>query len=584
METAPPPETRLSRAAPFLLILAGLAVYMNAFGVPFVFDDRSAIVDNPQIRRIWPPWRFLDAPPTTVSGRPLLSLTFAVNYAAGGLDPRGYHATNVGLHILSALLLYGVLRRTFLSADARISPAAREGSAFAAALLWLVHPLQTESVTYIVQRAEALAGFFLLSTLYLTIRAFAAPGASGRWLAAAVGACGLGMTAKEIMVAAPVLVFLYDRTFVSGSFRKAVRRRPLFYAALASTWLVLVPLVFGGHHVEVTRRIVSAGNATPWTYLLTQPEVLLHYLRLAAWPTGLCLDLGWPVAERLRDVWPQAAALAGLLAATAWGVVRRRAWGFWGAWCFLILAPTSSVVPLNDPAFEHRMYLPLVGLLAPAALTARRTLEGRSRAARAAALAAPALLLGVLAVDRNRDYRSSFSVTREAVRQRPLGARARVGMAVASFEAGDLLRAEHQARKAVARAPGLASAWNILGSARAGLGRAEEALACFQAAADLRPEDPDARANIGVALAALGRREEAKAAFRAALAREPTHANAHLNLAKLLLAEGARAAGERHLRAVLALFPDHPRARAALAALPREGPPPQSPSPAGRVE
>ena len=183
----------------------------------------------------------------TVSGRPLLNLTLAVNYALGGLNPWGYHAINLAIHILAALTLFGVLRRTLAvwgvgcgvrgeeshdtarSTSRTPHPTPHTFLAFAIALLWAVHPLQTELVTYIVQRAESLCGLFYLLTLYCFIRGASRPPSPGRrtslWYLAAVVFCFLGIATKEVMVTAPVMVFLYDRTFFASSFRQSLRQR-----------------------------------------------------------------------------------------------------------------------------------------------------------------------------------------------------------------------------------------------------------------------------------------------------------------------------------------------------------------------
>jgi len=169
----PSASRRLILLAAGLIVLAAVAAYHNSFAGIFLMDDVDAIVANRTIRQLWPIWEVLSPPCNgeTVGGRPLLNLTLAINYAVSGLDVWSYHAVNLVIHIAAALLLLGILRRTFLA------PALRDrfGSAatplaLASALLWAVHPLQTESVTYIVQRAESLMGFCYLLTLYCVIR------------------------------------------------------------------------------------------------------------------------------------------------------------------------------------------------------------------------------------------------------------------------------------------------------------------------------------------------------------------------------------------------------------------------------
>ena len=155
-----------------IIILAGVAAYSNSLSGPFIFDDHPAIVDNPTIRRLLPIWKPLCPPGTgiSVSGRPVLNLSLALDFAVSGFHVRGYHVTNLAIHLVAALLLFGIVRRTVCKFSEQLPELAASKTAvfiaLAVALLWAVHPLQTESVTYIVQRAESLMGLFYLLTLY----------------------------------------------------------------------------------------------------------------------------------------------------------------------------------------------------------------------------------------------------------------------------------------------------------------------------------------------------------------------------------------------------------------------------------
>ena len=233
------------------LVLAGAAAwaYRNSLTAPFVFDDVMAIERNETIRHLWPPDALLHpAFDTSVSGRPVLNFSFALSHALGGGRIEGYHAGNVLIHVLAGLALFGIVRRTLARRAVPEEPEAGALLAFAVALLWLVHPLQTESVTYVIQRAEALMGLFYLLTLYGLVRAAdrEAAGKPGTpWLVASVLCCLLGAATKEVTATAPVLALLYDRTFVGGSFREAWRRRRAYYLALGSSWVLSAWLVLG---------------------------------------------------------------------------------------------------------------------------------------------------------------------------------------------------------------------------------------------------------------------------------------------------------------------------------------------------
>jgi hypothetical protein len=171
-------------------------------------------------------------------------------------------------------------------------------------MLWVVHPLQTQSVTYVWQRCESLMGMFYLLTLYCVIRSDASARARW-WSAGAVESCALGMASKEVMATAPVVVLLHDRVFLAGSWKELGRRRWGLYAGLAGTWSILAALLLSGVAQEGVWRaswLETRQSIPPWSYLLTQAGVITHYLRLAFWQDPLCLDYGygWPMARAVR--------------------------------------------------------------------------------------------------------------------------------------------------------------------------------------------------------------------------------------------------------------------------------------------
>lgn len=442
-----PPRWKIWGAAA-IIVAAGLAAYANSFQGPFVYDDTTSIPKNPHIRRLWPIWEAMRAPPQqTVAGRPILSLSLALNYAACELDVRGYHAGNLIVHVLSAVVLFGLIRRTLLTDRMR----ERFGGASLAlgltcALIWAVHPLQTSSVTYIIQRAESLMGLFYLLTFYCAARGFAS--LRGRWwYAAAVASCVLGMGTKEVTATAPLLVLLYDRTFVSRSFREAIRRRWGLYLALASTWGLLAALMATAPHSE---SVGFGFDITALDYARTQCNaIVLYYLKLSFFPHPLVFDYGWPIARRFVDFAPAGLALAVLLIATAAALRYRPEWGFLGAWFFLILGPSSSFLPIaSEVAAEHRMYLPLAAVVAcvvtGAYLLGRRAFGERALPRRLTACAltgAVVLTLSVLIARRNLDYRTKVSIWEDTIEKRPDNHRAHNNLGVAYWESDQLDRA-----------------------------------------------------------------------------------------------------------------------------------------------
>jgi hypothetical protein len=366
-----------------LIALSGLLVYANSFSGPFVLDDVASIVENRQIREWWNVSGILTSErELPVAGRPLVNASFALNYALGGLDVRGYHALNLAAHIACALLLFGIVRRTLQWPDTYVASDDRPlDLAFAVALIWALHPLNTEAIDYLTQRTETMMAFFYLLTVYASIRAAGMSSWKG-WPVAAVLACASGMACKESMVTAPVMIALYDRVFVYDSTARAMRARWRLYAGLAATWLVLVWLMSTGP------RIYSAGfsaGVSPWTYLLNQTVMIVRYLRLAVWPSSLVVNYGWPMPLGLRDALPQALTVVALLGVTIAALVRSPPLGFLGAWFFITLAPTSSIVPIaTEVGAERRMYLPLIPIVALVVVGGTRVWDaaGRLRARR----------------------------------------------------------------------------------------------------------------------------------------------------------------------------------------------------------
>ncbi|MCH6564125.1 MAG: hypothetical protein IH800_17090, partial [Myxococcales bacterium] len=418
-------------------------VYANSLDGAFILDDDQNIEDNRRIRSLDNLNEILSV------GRPLVELSLALNYAYGELDPAGYHVFNILIHILVGLTLYGVVRRTLLLPRLR----ERFGTsshwlALAIGLLWTVHPLTTQAVTYVIQRGESMGSLFYLLTLYCVIRGSQAKRPRrGYWYATAVISAGVGMACKAIVITAPALLLLYDRVFLSTSTREVLSRR--FRVHLGVLLIVLgVGAGVGILQTIVTRipeprepsetRLSIGRAASPMEYYRTQPEILLHYLSLAYWPADLCLDYKWEPSEDLRRILVTSAAVATLLAATCLALWLTPALGFLAASIFVLLVPTFLNWRL-ELAFEHRMYLPLAALIA---LTIFVGLWLLSRLGRFLKLRQSAVLgvggvavliatlgLGARTISRNEDYASRVSMYREIVRVRPQNPRAHYNLA-----------------------------------------------------------------------------------------------------------------------------------------------------------
>ncbi|MDQ5978091.1 MAG: Tetratricopeptide repeat protein [Verrucomicrobiota bacterium] len=556
-----------------LVVVAVIAVYAGSLRAPLLFDDRGAITENTSIRRLTTALR----PPTdgsTATARPVLNLSFALTYKLSGAEPWGHRAGNIALHAAAALALLGVARRLFQ----RVLPDAAPSLATGLALLWAVHPLQTESVTCVAQRTEVLFGFFCLLTFYAFLRGtdcrggqrLSGPGDSALidrrhsqtqspWLALSVVACLLGMGSKEVMVSAPLLVLLADRTFVARSFAAAWRARRGYYCALAATWLLLLVLVLGAGGTRGSAAGLGLGVSW-WTYLLKQAEALVLYLKLSFWPHPLVLDYGTAVTQSVAEVWWQGLLVWSLVGGTLWSLWRRPALGFAGAVFFAILAPSSSVVPLiTQTVAEHRMYLPLAAVLALALVGLHRLAGPRAWLG----WGAVALVFAGLTVARNHDYRDALVIWNDSVAKYPSSARAQHNLAVELLNRGRAAEAVDHAARSASLSPGYVPAHYTRGLALLELGRADEAAARLQAAVKLGPAHADAHLALGNALVRANRPAEAVASFRTSLELKPA-ADAHHNLALALAALGRSAEAEQELRSAVTADPGLAAARRRL--------------------
>jgi protein O-mannosyl-transferase len=549
-----------------LVVLAGLLTYSNALSGPFIFDDFGTIVRNPHVRELWRPDQVLLPPAhTAVAGRPLVHLSFAINYAVAGLDVTGYHVVNVALHLLCGLLLLGLVRRSLdIVGPVPILPYRSRDVALAVALLWTVHPLNSEAVNYVTQRTELMMALCYLMTLYASVRALRSPFRS-RWQAVAAIACAVGAACKETIATAPLLVVLYDRCFVFGTFTAAFRDRWRFYGALAASWLILAVLV------ATNGQTFSAGFATaevsPRTYLLNQPPMLVRYLWLSFWPQSLVLYYGWARVVSIADIWLSGSFIVVLLLVTVIALIRRPRLGFLCAWVFVTLAPSSSVIPVaTEAGAERRAYLALAAIVMLAvigagSLLSRFVRRSGGNATSPTPLAATAVVLIVAALlaartmMRNREYTSALTLAQSVLERWPTAnAHYLVGTELAA--AGRQYEGIAHLRQAVGGYP---PGRYDLGSELLKIGKLDEGIEQLQ----MFVRDESGLVATRSAYIRLGRAFEAKQdwagaieQFRKILLVTPADAEAHGLLADALAGQQTFAEAIPHYRRYLEAFPN----------------------------
>jgi Flp pilus assembly protein TadD len=553
---------RFGPLLPVLLVaIGGLLAYSNTFHVPFVFDDETEIVSKPLIRDLgnylgsWAGYGHN-------ANRVLGYFTFALNYRANGLEPPGWHAVNLAVHLGAALLVHALVVLTFRTPWLRRSAlaASHRAVALAAALLFVAHPIQTQAVTYVVQRLTSLSTLLYLAAVVLYAHwrlareAGSARGPAGLARFAAVLAVALlAMKTKEIAATLPLAIALYELAFFEGSWRTR-----LAWLAPVLAMLVVVPVSTFGLHRPVGQILSDVSDLKVQTamtrldYLRTELAVIATYLRLVVLPVGQNLD--WDFPKYSSFVAPRV-LLAGLLhlallatVAVAWGGRTARRFGrtfdpaarlvsFGILWFFLALSVESSIVPIVDVLVEHRVYLPSAGLFsaiaAAGALAARRLAPRRWAAATIAAAVALSAVLGVATWRRNAVWGTELSIWADAVSKSPRKSRPH----------------------------------DNLGLAYVHLDRVPEAFAHFQEAVRLDPTNVRAWNNLGVASAKLGHTDDARVAFQAALRLDPEHAESIYNLGRILLVqEGRYAESIPYFERAIRIRADYAEAYASLAA------------------
>jgi tetratricopeptide (TPR) repeat protein len=539
------------------LTLAVFGAWANALNAPFVLDDSINITNNLTIRGFgsdFAPWYPPDY--TSLSGRPLTNLSFAVDYALWGLNPAGFRAVNMALHLFCAFLLMGIARRTFTIEDFPAFMRQRAALlAFGTALLWAVHPFATGAVTYISQRLEVLMALFFLGALYCAIR-----GWQGKrtflWHLAAGICLVAGAGAKEVIAAAPFVLYAYDRVFYKRSVRQALAASPVLHAGAFVGLFILMALVATGRQAATAFTEVS-----PLSYALTQTQVLFYYLKKAFWPLGLNFDLWWREPAQIAQAWPFVIMTAMLLGGSLFLFWKKHPAGFAGAFFFLVLAPSSSFYPLPDMAVEYRAYLPLAAL---AALTAGggawlldKAVKGRWFFVWALIVATTAIGLMGVTIARNFVFADAVRLWTDTAQKAPHNPRAHVNLADALQSLGRHDLALGHLEKARELAPEAVTVYGGLGWAYLELGEIDKAFDNLEKAISLEPQRAVLHMLMALTLVRMGQKDAAIQYYEAALKLAPHIFRARYNLANLLLEKGQKLDALKLLEQVVLENPGH---------------------------
>jgi len=567
-------DTRLFGNKYFTLILIallGILAYSNTFTVPFQFDDDAYVVNNPLIRT----FHYFAAPfdvaeldrlspdsfPVSLRyaflTRILGYLSFAVNYRVHGLDVAGFHILNLILHLANGSLVFLILRAT-LNRDSFSSGETRPGGSFTRAisvivpLLFVVHPIQTHAVTYITSRFVLLASFFFLLSLFLYSKAIISTVPRARYLfyASALISAVSAMLTKEFTFTLPLVIALFDLTFLTGTWRERIKR----LTPISLTLCIIPALVFiqqgKFHALDSTMRTITAADVSKITradYLLTQFRVMATYLRLLFIPVNQNLDYDFPVYHSFFSM-PVLLSFLLLLSLISVGFCcyyitsKRRDYpelrftAFGIVWFFVTISIESGIIPLGEIIAEYRLYLPSFGIivaftafvhLAIRKLSTSPLLKGRMFTG---LFSAAIIVLAVTAHARNGVWKDEISLWEDAARKSPARLRPHQNLGTYYSMKGRLEDAKRELLIALKLDPGNFELHNNLGIVYRKLGDNDRAIREYTAALQLMPDDAMARYNLGNVYLAQGNYPEAIKRYGECLRMIPEYDELHNNL------------------------------------------------------
>ncbi len=570
----------------FLIILLSLIIYLPTIKAPFVLDDEVNIIRNMRLHDLanfWPP----------VGSRYLAYLSFALNYSAGGLKTTGYHLVNIILHILSAMTLYGIVRSIFLTPAMRGMDNKKKGLAgngnyvaLIAALIFTVHPLNTQAVIYTTQRLTVMASLLYMLSIYLYLK-WRTGESKGICLTpifyafSILAAIGAAKT-KEISFTLPFIILFSEYVFFTQP-GKWITRRRLYSLIPYAIVLIIIPLSLFGPELGLwgrasvmddgftrVQQILDIKELSPYTYLLTQFTVVPEYIRLFFIPLWQNLDYDYPLYTSLFNLRVIAgfAFLAFIFALSMLTVclARRRRYPLLLLaaagilWFFITLSIESTVIPIRDVIFEHRMYLPGVGLgVAVSALIVHLAGRGKERPAGKALLVTVLIVisaLSALAFGRGLIWRDDIRLYEDIVRKSPNKARPHNNLGTLYAERGMTDKAVAEFREVLVLDPMYAGPHKNLARVLLTKGDLAGAAAELKAALRANPGDYDAHAMLGTiykkqSLFALGEKE-----YKIVLSLQPLNIKARVNLADIYTSQGRFREVVSQYKKILLIRPD----------------------------
>lgn len=554
-------------AAALVYVLVGFALYARVLHGPFIFDDKQSIPDNKFIRISTITLGALEDAgfKSLCDNRPVANISFALNYYFGGYNVAGYHAVNILIHVLTAIFLFLLIKATLdlcCRQSGRPESNAYPSSmlAFLAALIWFVHPMQTQAVSYIVQRMASMAGMFYVLSLLLYVHGRLDRGYA-RWAlySGSVLSGVLAVGSKEIAITLPVFVLLYEWYFFQDLSFKWLKKAVLPLIGVAAVLAAVGYFYLGVHPVDILISQYSIRDFTPGQRVMTELRVVVLYLTLLILPlpSRLNLDYDFPVSRSLVDPFTTLLSLGLLVALAALAIYlakRQRLISFAIVWFLGNLVIESSVVAL-ELVYEHRLYIP--SMFVTAAAVAAASQYARDKRVLVGLLCIVACIFSIWSFQRNAVWADELTLWQDCVKKSPDKARPRNNLGDVLLRLGMTDEAIRNFSKAVELDPNYVDALNNLGNALYSRGYYNESIRYLSRALDLDPKCVSAKNNMANSLAASGRIDEAIKYYGEALKLAPETADVHNGLGVALVVKGDIDGAVTHFREALRLAPDN---------------------------
>ena len=574
-------KNRFSSAL-FAFILIGfsvLVIYSNIYDSPFVFDDDRAIVEKKTIRNLsnyFSSDRLLEP-------RMLVDLSFALNYKFGKLDVFGYHLVNVGIHIVNGFLIYflalAILGHLYQFSDSfKVSISDPSDHtlriiSLGSALIFVVHPIQTQAVTYTAQRYTSMAAMFYMASILFYLKARITvqrsdlkplnPSSFAYYVLS--GFCGLSaFLCKQNAASLPGAVLLIEYLLIDRTWQ-GWKKKIKWFAPFIAVWVFFILYVsglFGGEFEsaglleDVSGLMRETQAVSRWSYLCTQFNVLVIYIRLLFLPINQNLDYLYPIKESFFNDFTFLAFLflVGLVVTGIRSIKKHPIISFAIFWFFITLSVESSIFPIEDALFEHRLYLPMFGFALFAVYVPFTYLSNKRHWAIVCFMALT-IALAIATYYRNSVWKDGIALWSDVVAKSPQNYRGHNNLGSALEKQGRIKEAIEHYLKALQIRPEYAKAYHNLGNAYVKQGRTQEAIKHYLKALRIKPALSKTHINLGNALNRQGRTEEAIGHYLVALRIRPDSAKAHNNLGNALVELGRIEEAIKHYLEALRIRP-----------------------------